>query len=97
MQIKHLNMVCVLLMSLLLIACGGGGGGGGGGKGGESVDADGDGYTVQGGDCDDNNANINPEAIERIEILRGPSSASYGPNAMAGAISIITRQQSSLV
>ncbi|MFK5915082.1 MAG: TonB-dependent receptor plug domain-containing protein [Woeseiaceae bacterium] len=29
--------------------------------------------------------------IERIEIIRGPSSASYGPNAMTGVISIITR------
>ena len=29
--------------------------------------------------------------IERIEVIRGPSSASYGPNAMTGVISIITR------
>ena len=29
--------------------------------------------------------------IERIEVIRGPSSASYGSNAMTGVISIITR------
>ena len=29
--------------------------------------------------------------IERIEVIRGPSSASYGPNAMTGVVSIITR------
>ncbi|HEX3009930.1 MAG TPA: TonB-dependent receptor, partial [Bacteroidales bacterium] len=30
--------------------------------------------------------------IERIEVIRGPSSALYGPNAVSGAINIITRQ-----
>jgi iron complex outermembrane receptor protein len=30
--------------------------------------------------------------IERIEVVRGPSSALYGPNAVNGAISIITRK-----
>ena len=29
--------------------------------------------------------------IERIEVVRGPSSALYGPNAVSGAINIITR------
>lgn len=29
--------------------------------------------------------------IERIEVIRGPSSSTYGPNAMTGVISIITR------
>jgi iron complex outermembrane recepter protein len=29
--------------------------------------------------------------IERIEVIRGPSSALYGPNAVSGAINIITR------
>ena len=29
--------------------------------------------------------------VERIEVIRGPSSASYGPNAMTGVVSIITR------
>jgi len=28
--------------------------------------------------------------IERIEIVRGPASALYGPNAVAGVIHIIT-------
>ncbi len=29
--------------------------------------------------------------IERIEVIRGPSSALYGPNAVSGAINLITR------
>lgn len=37
---------------------------------------------------------ITVEDIERIEVIRGPSSSSYGPNAMTGVISIITRQAS---
>lgn len=34
---------------------------------------------------------ITVDDIERIEVIRGPSSASYGPNAMTGVISIITK------
>ena len=34
---------------------------------------------------------ISIEDIERIEVIRGASSASYGPNAMTGVISIVTR------
>jgi iron complex outermembrane receptor protein len=34
---------------------------------------------------------INPETIERIEVLKGPSSALYGSNAMGGVINIISK------
>lgn len=34
---------------------------------------------------------INPDEIERIEVLRGASSALYGSNAIGGVINIITR------
>ena len=32
--------------------------------------------------------------IDRIEVIRGPNASSYGPNAMVGIISIITRHAS---
>ncbi|MDR1657093.1 MAG: TonB-dependent receptor [Deltaproteobacteria bacterium] len=35
---------------------------------------------------------IDVDTIERIEVLRGPSSALYGSNAMGGVINIITRK-----
>lgn len=38
---------------------------------------------------------INPESIERIEVVRGPMSALYGSDAMGGVINIITRPISS--
>ncbi len=37
-------------------------------------------------------ANINPAMIERIEVVEGPRSALYGPDAIGGVINIITRK-----
>ena len=39
--------------------------------------------------------NINPEIIERIEIVKGPRSALYGSEAIGGVINIITRRAAS--
>jgi vitamin B12 transporter len=36
--------------------------------------------------------NINPQLIDRIEIVKGPRSALYGSEAIGGVINIITRQ-----
>jgi iron complex outermembrane receptor protein len=35
---------------------------------------------------------IDVQDIDRIEVVRGPSSAMYGPNAVSGVINIITRK-----
>ncbi|UCF55711.1 MAG: TonB-dependent receptor [Deltaproteobacteria bacterium] len=35
---------------------------------------------------------VNLEDIERIEVLKGPAARTYGPNAMAGVINVITRE-----
>jgi len=35
---------------------------------------------------------FDPNQIEQIEVIRGPSSTMYGPDAMAGVVNIITRQ-----
>lgn len=39
------------------------------------------------------NLPIPPEQIERIEVIRGPSSALYGGTAVGGVINIITKQE----
>jgi len=36
--------------------------------------------------------NVNPDLIEKIEVIKGPASSLYGNNAMAGVINIITRR-----
>ena len=48
-------------------------------------------YTPAFGEMPWTQLGITVDDIERIEVIRGPSSASYGPNAMTGVISIITR------
>jgi cytochrome c-type biogenesis protein CcmF len=35
---------------------------------------------------------VDPSQIDRIEVVRGPSSVAYGSDALGGAINIITRQ-----
>ncbi|MFO7656483.1 MAG: TonB-dependent receptor [Bacteroidales bacterium] len=36
---------------------------------------------------------IGIEDVDRIEVVRGPSSALYGPNAVSGVVNIITKKQ----
>jgi len=39
---------------------------------------------------------IDPDAIERIEVMKGPNSTIYGGNAMAGVVNIITARDPGL-
>jgi iron complex outermembrane receptor protein len=48
-------------------------------------------YTPLKGEMPWTQLGITIDDIDRIEVIRGPSSSSYGPNAMTGVISIITR------
>lgn len=40
------------------------------------------------------NLSLSPEAIERIEIIKGAASRKYGLNAMAGVVNIVTKSES---
>jgi len=40
---------------------------------------------------DDMYGKIDPETVERIEVIRGPSSVIYGSNALGGVLNFITR------
>lgn len=65
------------------------------GLGGENVKVLVDGVPVigrQNGDLD--LAQIDLSGIERVEIVEGPLSVSYGTNALAGTINLITRKRS---
>jgi outer membrane receptor protein involved in Fe transport len=41
--------------------------------------------------ADDMYGKIDPESIERIDVIRGPNSALYGSNALGAVINVITR------
>ncbi len=40
---------------------------------------------------------VDPELLERVEILRGPASTLYGSDALAGVVSFVTRDPQSLL
>ncbi|MGE3106228.1 MAG: TonB-dependent hemoglobin/transferrin/lactoferrin family receptor [Lysobacterales bacterium] len=40
---------------------------------------------------------VDPELIERVEILRGPASTLYGSDALAGVVSFVTRDPQALL
>lgn len=48
-------------------------------------------YSALGGPIDISNLPLPIELVERIEVVRGPSSTLYGANAVAGVIAITTR------
>jgi len=53
-----------------------------------------DGQRVRGGGMGDSGIGLNqvpPQMIERIEIVKGPSSVLYGSDALAGVVNIITK------
>ncbi len=41
--------------------------------------------------ADDMYGKIEPETVERIEVIRGPSSALYGSNALGAVVNVLTR------
>lgn len=43
-------------------------------------------------DTDGDTGWVPPEAIEKVEILRGPSAARYGSGAMGGVVNIVTKR-----
>ena len=43
-------------------------------------------------DTDGDTGWVPPEAIERVEVLRGPAAARYGSGAMGGVVNIITKR-----
>jgi len=47
----------------------------------------------EGGDgADDMYGKVDPDTIERIEVIRGPASVLYGSNAIGGVINFVTRR-----
>lgn len=46
-------------------------------------------------DTDGDTGWVPPEAIERVEVLRGPAAARYGTGAMGGVVNIITKKPTS--
>ena len=43
---------------------------------------------------DDMYGKVEPESLERIEVIRGPASVQYGSNALGGVINFVTRKPS---
>lgn len=62
------------------------------GDGRSAVFVDGERQNINQGDARVDLSSVDPQDIERVEVLRGPASGSFGNDAVGGLINVITRE-----